>query len=156
MWTNTSWFPLFRTAKISRPFQYFYRPPRSCGKVIFTVCKGSCGKVMFLHLSLSHSVHEGGGVVVSASVHAGIHPLGRPPHDPTKCMLGYTPPLSACWNTHTHPAQCMLDTHNPPLPSAWWDTHPPTQCMVGYIPPSPRRPLQRTVRILLECILVFK
>ena len=80
---------------------------------------------------------RGGGVVVSASVHAGIHPLGRPPHDPTKCMLGYTPPLSACWNTHTHPAQCMLDTHNPPLPSAWWDTHPPHPVHGGIHPPLP-------------------
>ena len=36
---------------------------------------------------------------------------------------------------------------------------PPVQCMLGYTPPwadtpSPRRPLQRMVRILLECILV--
>ena len=38
-----------------------------------------------------------------------------------------------------------------PLTSTCWDT-PPAQCMLGY-PPS-RRPLQRTVRILLECILV--
>ena len=27
--------------------------------VIFTACKRSCGKVMFLHLSVSHSVHRG-------------------------------------------------------------------------------------------------
>ena len=32
---------------------------------------------------------------VSATLHTGIHPLGR--HPPTQCMLGYTPP-----------AQCML------------------------------------------------
>ena len=43
---------------------------------------------------------------------------------------------------------------------------PPTQCMLGYSPCpvhagihtphlSPRRPLQQTVRILLECILVY-
>ena len=54
---------------------------------IFTVRKRSCGKVMFLHLFVSHSIHRGG-----------VHPLGR------------------------HPL---------------------------------RRPLQRTVRILLECILVL-
>ena len=30
---------------------------------IFTVRNCSCGKVMFLHLSVSHSVHEMGGVV---------------------------------------------------------------------------------------------
>ena len=47
-------------------------------------------KVMFLHLSVSHSVH---GTVVSASVHAGIHTsLGRHPPPP-----GQTPTLrSAC------------------------------------------------------------
>ena len=73
---------------------------------------------MFLHLSVSHSIHR----TVSAPVHAGIHnpcwadtptgqtpPLGRhlqadtpgqtPPGQtpPAQCMLGYTP----C-------AQCML------------------------------------------------
>ena len=47
---------------------------------------------------------------------------------------------------------------------------PPAQCMLGYIPladtsladtppqtdpPPPRQPLQRTLRILLECILLF-
>ena len=31
---------------------------------MFNVCKRSCGKVMFLHLSVSHSVH--GGVCLSA------------------------------------------------------------------------------------------
>ena len=36
---------------------------------IFTVRKRSCGKVMSLHLCVSHSVHRG----VSTSVHAGIH-----------------------------------------------------------------------------------
>ena len=74
------------------------------GIFFFTVRKRSCGKVMFLHLSVSHSVHRG-----STSVHAGIHPPGQ------------TPP--------------------------WADTPP------GQTPPS-RRPLQRTVRILLECFLV--
>ena len=41
-----------------------------------------------------------------------------------------------------------------PLTSACWDTHTPAQCMLGYTP-LPRRPLLRTVRIPLECILVF-
>ena len=52
------------------------------------------------------------------------HALGRHPPGPTPS-----------------PVQCMLRY-----------THPPAQCMLGYTPP--RRPLQRTVRILLECILV--
>ena len=38
---------------------------------LFTVRKRSCGKVMFLHLSVSHSVHKGGCL--------------------PQCMLGYTP-----------------------------------------------------------------
>ena len=65
----------------------------------------SCGKVMFLHLSVSHSVHRG-GVCVWA------HPPGR--HLSVILFTG----------------ECLA-------------RHPP------------RRPLQRTVRILVECILVF-
>ena len=72
--------------------------------MIFTVRKRSCGKVMFLHLSVSHSVHGG----VSTSVHAGIH---------------------------TPQADTPLLGRHPPSPS--------------------RRPLQRMVRILLECFLVI-
>ena len=87
-------------------------------KVIFTVRKRRCGKVMFLHLSVSHSVHRG----VSASVHAGIHtPPGQTPpwedtppgrHPLTQCMLGYKHPS----------AQCMLG-YTSPLLSACWDRH---------------------------------
>ena len=51
---------------------------------VITVRKRSCGKVMFLHLSVSHSINEG----VSASVHAGIC-LPRGVYLP-QCMLGYT------------------------------------------------------------------
>ena len=36
-------------------------------------------KVMFLHLSVSHSGHGGGGVVVSAPLHAWIHSHGNTP-----------------------------------------------------------------------------
>ena len=75
---------------IASTFGYFYRPQRSCGKV------------MFSHLSVSHSVHRG--------VSATHTPLGRHPlpsacwhtHPPAQCMLGYTPP-----------AQCMLG-YTPP------------------------------------------
>ena len=68
-----------------------YRPQRSCGKV------------MFLHLSVI--LFTGG---VSAPVHAGIHtPLGRHPpgrQPPAQCVLGYTPPP---------PAQCILGYTSP-------------------------------------------
>ena len=59
-----------------------YRPQRSCGKA------------MFLHLSVSHSVHRGG---VSASVHAGIHPLaGTPPKAGKPSPGRYTPHDGHC------------------------------------------------------------
>ena len=64
--------------------RYYYRPQRSCGKV------------MFSQACVKNSVHSGGGGEVYPSMHWGRHP--------------------------------------------WADT--------------PRRPLQRTVRILLECFLV--
>ena len=70
------------------------------------VLRRSCGKVMFLHLSVI--LFTGG---VSAPVHAGIHPP---------------------W-ADTAPVQT-----------------PPAQCMLGYT-----WLLLRTVRILLECILVY-
>ena len=38
----------------------------------------SCGKVMFLHLSVSHSVHRGG----QTPPLLGRHPVGRPPGRP--------------------------------------------------------------------------
>ena len=44
-------------------------------------------KVMFLHLSVSHSVHSWG----FASVHAGIHPPSlQEQTPPEQCMLGDT------------------------------------------------------------------
>ena len=47
------------------------------------------------------------------------------------------------------PRQTLSLGRQPPL-----GRHPPAQCMLGYTHPSPQRPLQRTVRILLECILL--
>ena len=73
---------------------------------------------------------------VYLSMHWADSPLADTPRADTPRQ---TPPPSACWDTHTPPAQCMLDTH--PLPS-----YPPTP---------PRMPLQRTVRILLECFPVW-
>ena len=79
---------------------------------IFTVRKRSCGKVIFLHLSVSHSVH--GGCL-------------------PQCMLGCTLP----------------GRHHP-----WAETHPSGHTPPLHRPPTSRRPLQRTVRILLERFLV--
>ena len=50
---------------------------------IFTV-RNEVAKVMFLHLSVSHSVHRGGG---SASVHAGIPPPPRTRHTSPRRLL---------------------------------------------------------------------
>ena len=72
-----------------------------CRPCLITVRKQSWGKVMFLHLSVSHSVHRG-------------------------CI----------------PACIGADTPSP-------GRHPPP-----WADPSPRRPLQWTVRILLEFIIV--
>ena len=70
---------------------------------IVTVRNSSCGKVTFLHFSVSHSLHTGGGGVAD-----------------------------------TAPRQTPPGRHTP----------------LGRHPPPHRWPLQRTVRILLECILV--
>ena len=112
-----------------------YRPQRSCGKV------------MFLHLSVSHSVHEG----VSASVHAGIHPPGRytrSRYTPRQVHPPGTPPWQGHPLADTPPGRY---THTPGR-----YTHPPWQVHTHprQVHP-PRRSLQRTVRILLECFLVF-
>ena len=54
---------------------------------IFTVCNG---KVIFSQASVSHSVHRG---MVSASMHAGIHPPKvTPPTPPSTYPLGRYPP----------------------------------------------------------------
>ena len=107
--------------------------------LIFTVRNVVAARLSF-HRRLSFC-SQGGGVFSQ-------HALGQTP------PWADTPLPSACWDTHhPHPAQCMLGYT------------PPTQCMLGYTPPTnacwdkghpPPPPVQRTVRILLECILVCK
>ena len=86
---------------------------------------------MFLHLSVSHSVHRGN---VSASVHAGITPppradtpMGRhlPPGQPPR----QTPPFPVHAGIHTPPSQCMLGYTPPPCP-VHAGIHS-AQCMLG-------------------------
>ena len=60
--------------------------------LIVTVRKRSCGKVMFLHLSVSHSVHRGGCL--------------------PQCMLGYNPPGK------TPPRHHSPGQKSPPLQTA--------------------------------------
>ena len=99
----------------------YYRPQRSCGKV------------MFLHLSVSHSVHRG-GVCLSAcwdTPPGRYTPLGR-----------YTP-----WQVHPPGRYTPLGRYTP------WQLHPWADTPPGQVHP-PRQSPQRTVRILLECFLV--
>ena len=118
---------------------------------IFTVRKSSYRKVM-LYKCLS--VHREGGCL--------LH-----------CMLGYTPQADINPRTDRYPPgqthTPWTDTHTP-----WTDTHthspgqthipqaythpkaytPQADNRLGRHPPTPRRKLQWTVRILLECIPV--
>ena len=90
-------------------------------------------KVMFLHPSVSHSVHMGAGG--SASVHAGIHPQEHPPgsrHSP-----GADTPLP-----EQSPPEQTPPKQTPP------EQTPPAQCILG------DTGNKRAVCILLECILV--
>ena len=85
---------------------------------IFTARKQSCGKVMFLHLSVSHSVHRGvyssiqraRGVYPSMQWAGGCTPIGRHSialgrHPPGRHAPGQTPPLGR------HPPQTPPGKH---------------------------------------------
>ena len=66
---------------------------------IFTARKRSCGKVMFLHLSVSHSVHRGGLCMMSLPVWQtnpppDRHPRGQREHSKERAvriLLEYIP-----------------------------------------------------------------
>ena len=83
---------------------------------IITVCKQSCGEVVFLHLSISHSVHRR----VSATIHTGIHtpcwadtpaPFGRHPQVDIPLSshpFGIdTPEQTATVTDGTHPTEML-------------------------------------------------
>ena len=96
---NQCWiqdFPEGRQSQ-SRALTCYYRPQRSCGKV------------MFLHLSVILSM---GGV--SASVHAGIH-------TPSKPLLGRHPP----GRQHTHTPGQTSPWADTPQADTFPDRHPP-------------------------------
>ena len=77
---------------------------------------------MFLHLSVSHSVHRG----VCQTAPWADTPQTPPRQTPPSAD---TPLSSACWNTP--PAQCMLG-YTPPLPNACWDTPRRPLCTVQH------------------------
>ena len=107
---------------------YFYRP------------QYSCGKVMFLHLSVSHSVHGGvSGRHPWADTSLGRHLLGRYPPTPLgRHSLGKHP-----WAKipgQTPPGRHPLGRHPFGQTPLWADTPkqtpkqtpPPAQCMLGH------------------------
>ena len=100
-----------------------------------------CGKVMFLHLSVNHSVHK--GVCIPACNGWGCvsqHAMGG------VCLWvkGGTPPWADT-------PRADPSGHKPP----WADTTPIwADTTTRQIPPPPRRQLKRAVCILLQCILV--
>ena len=129
---------------------------------IITGRNGVVAKVIFLHLSVIHSVHRGEGVCLSACWDTTTpHPEQTPP-DQIPTPLGAANPGSRPPLDQTpHPPRSRPpwpDTHPPTLPGA--DTPPGADSPQEQTPPPPGSRLQhavyeRPVRILLECILVM-
>ena len=131
--------------------QYYYRPQRSCGKVMFSQASvilftGGCGR---------HPAPLWSDTLQTDTPRKIPHPT-RWLLQQTVCIWAYT--RQADTPRQTPPGQTppplWEDTHQADTPlcrHSWVDTLPPR----ADIPPStPRWLLQRTVRILLECILV--
>ena len=103
-----------------------YRPQRSCEGYVFTpVC---------------HSVHRGVGLPQCI---LGYQPPGADTPPGTRHPLEQTPPEQGIPQSRHPPEQTPPGTRHPPGPGTPRDQTPPS-----------RRLLLRTVRILLECILV--
>ena len=98
---------------------------------IFTVGNSSCGKVMFSQACIKNSVHRGD----MSSGSGGCTPPRQTPTPQEDTPPGRHPAPGR------HPLQADTPHRQTPPPSR--QRHPP------------RRPPQRTVRILLECILLF-
>ena len=97
------------------------------------------------------SVHRGVGV--SASVHAGIpHPPGADTPQEQTHLPEQTPPTPP--RSRHPPGADTPPEQTPPTPPR--SRHPPRAATpLEQTPPPQIRPLLQTVRILLECILVF-
>ena len=70
---------------------FWHHKDVSEGQTFITVRKRNCGKVIFLHLSFSHSVHRGHGGR-SVLVHAAIHPPWQTPPQQTATAADGTHP----------------------------------------------------------------
>ena len=118
-------------------------------------------KVMFLYLSVSHSIHRGEYLGRYTIPPGRYTPLGRypprtrytpgryTPRDQVHPQTRYTPWAGTPPGPGTPPG-----TRNPTLPRPGTPPGRYTPAGPGTPPPS-RWLLLRTVRILLECILVF-
>ena len=92
--------------------------PSSYFSVIFNNrTQTKCAKVMFLHLSVSHSVHKGRGICLSACWDS-RHPQEQTP--PQQTPPGADPSRSR----QTPPAQCTLgDTSNKRQYASYWNAY---------------------------------
>ena len=93
------------------------------------IIRSSIHKILYYYRPRQGCVFTG----VCDSVHRGVH-------------------IPACTGADT-PGQTP---HPTPLGSACWDTHRPWAVHAGIHVPPPWRPLQQTVHIQLECILVLE
>ena len=100
---------------------------------IFTVRKQSCRKVMFLHLSVSHSVH--GGCITACT--------GQTPLLDRHTFLGRHLPPAQYMLGYTHPCPMHAGIHTP-LPNACCDTSS-CQMHAGIHTPLGYTPLPKTI-----------
>ena len=129
-------------------YNHCYRPQHSCRKVMF-----SQAFVILSTGGVYPSMHWAGGVADPPGM---TPPWADTPHQtsPHQTPRWADTPCPVHAGIHTPPAQYLLEYT------------PPAQWMLGYTQahpvhagihlhcPPPRRPLQQTVPILLECILV--
>ena len=129
---------------------------------IFTGRKEMVAKVIFLHVSVIHSVHRGGGGVCLSACwdttplppRADTHPWSRHPHPPEQ-----TPPRA-----DTHPTPLGADPPGADTPQTRHPMGADTPLPRADTPPDQTHPQSRLwhtvnewpVRILLECILVIQ
>ena len=82
---------------------------------IFTVRKRSYGKIMFLHLSVSHSVHRGGGFPWERATRQRLsldrNPLNRDPSTGTPPCTVKSGRYASYWNVFLFASACTFPIH---------------------------------------------
>ena len=140
---------------------YYYRPQRNYEGYVFTgVCLSTSGGGCLPQCML--------GCHTPGSRHTPTHPLSRIPPGQTPARSRH-PPEHTPWSRHPPEQTCPPSRHPPGSRHPWEQTplgadtlrsrHPQQTTPGAGIPPGKRtprsrQPLLRTVRILLECILV--